>query len=271
MSQDTWPASPAGPAERSSPAATPELVIPARFRGPSGSGNGGYACGRIAAYADGPVTVTLRRPPPLAAPMTVEQGGDGSLRVRHGRTLVAEAASPPGLLAAEVPDMVSPAEARSVQEHARYFQDPVFPECFVCGVNRRPGDGLRVFPGPVPGRTLWAAPWTPDPSVAGPDGRVSPEVAWAVLDCPSGIAAAEHACLGQDTAVVLGRMTASVAALPSPGDQCQVIAWPDGADGRKLTAGSALLGPGGEVLAVARAVWVTVPRPVPALAAAGAS
>ena len=32
----------------------PELVIPARFRGPSGSGNGGYVCGRIAAYADGP-------------------------------------------------------------------------------------------------------------------------------------------------------------------------------------------------------------------------
>ena len=50
-----------------------------------------------------------------------------------------------------------------------------------------------------------------------------------------------------------------------------MIAWPDGRDGRKLTAGSALLGPGGEVLAVARAVWVTVPRPVPALAAEGAS
>jgi hypothetical protein len=249
----------------------PELVIPARFRGPSGSGNGGYVCGRIAAYADGPVTVTLRRPPPLAAPMTVEQGGDGSLRVRHGSTLIAEATSPPGLLAPEVPGPVSLAETRTLQGHARYFQDPVFPECFVCGVNRRPGDGLRIFPGPVAGRAVWAAPWTPDPSVAGPDGRVSPEVAWAALDCPSGIAAAEHACLGQDTAIVLGRMTASLAGLPSPGDQCRVIAWPDGADGRKLTAGSALLGPGGEVLAVARAVWVIVPRPVPALAAAGAS
>ncbi len=70
---------------------------------------------------------------------------------------------------------------------------------------------------------------------------------------------------------MLGRMTASLAALPAPGDQCRVIAWPDGRDGRKLTAGSALLGPGGEVLAVARAVWLTVPRPVPALAAEGAS
>jgi hypothetical protein len=38
-------------------------------------------------------------------------------------------------------------------------------------------------------------------------------------------------------------------------------------DGRKLPAGSAVLGPGAEVLAWASAVWVTVPRPVPALAA----
>jgi hypothetical protein len=249
----------------------PELVIPTRFRGPSGSGNGGYACGRIAAYADGPVTVTLRRPPPLAAPMTVEQEGDGALRVRHGSTLIAEAASPPDLLAPEVPDPVSLTEARALQGRARYFRDPVFPECFGCGVNRPPGDGLRIFPGPVPGRAVWAAPWTPDSSVAGADARVRPEVAWAALDCPSGIAAAEHARLGQDTAIVLGQMTASLAALPAPGDQCLVIAWPDGADGRKLTAGSALLGPGGEVLAVARAVWVTVPRPAPALAEGGAS
>ena len=249
----------------------PELVIPARFRGPSGSGNGGYVCGRIAAYADGPVAVTLRRPPPLAAPMTVEQGDDGSLRVRHGSTLIAEATSPPGLLAPEIPGQVSLAEARASAGRARYFQDPVFPECFVCGMNRKPGDGLQIFPGPVPGRALWAAPWTPDSSVAGTDGRVRPEVTWAALDCPSGIAAAEAASLGPDTAILLGRMTASLAVLPAAGDQYRVIAWPLERDGRKLTAGSALLGPGGEVLAAARAVWLTVPRPVPALTAEEAS
>jgi hypothetical protein len=66
-------------------------------------------------------------------------------------------------------------------------------------------------------------------------------------------------------------MTASLTMLPAPGDQCRVIAWPAGRTVRKLTAGSALLGPGGEVLAVARAVWITVPRPVLALATAGAS
>jgi hypothetical protein len=40
-----------------------------------------------------------------------------------------------------------------------------------------------------------------------------------------------------------------------------VIVWPQTRAGRKLTAGSALLGPGGEVLARAEAVWLTVPRP----------
>jgi hypothetical protein len=247
----------------------PELVIPSRFCGPAGSGNGGYVCGRIAAYADGPLAVTLRRPPPLATPMTVEPADDGSLRVRHGGTLIAEAIFPPGPLAVEVPDPASLADARRSAGRARYFQDPLFPQCFVCGPGRSPGDGLRVFPGQVPGRTLWAAPWTPDSSVTGKDGRVRPEVAWAALDCPSGIAAAEHARLGQETAILLGQMTASLTTLPASGDQCRVIAWPEGGAGRKLTAGSALIGPGDEVLAVARAVWITVPRPVPASAGGG--
>jgi len=247
---------------------TDSLVIPSRFCGPWGIGNGGYVCGRIAAYVDGPVTVTLRRPSPLATAMAVERDEEGSVRIHHGRTLIAEAASSPGGPAPEIPGPVGAAEARAVAGRARYYTDPVFPDCFVCGVNRQPGDGLRIFPGPVPGQALWAAPWTPDPSVAD-GGRVRPEVVWAALDCPSGIAAAEAADLTRGTAILLGRMSASLAARPAPGEQCRVIAWPCGRDGRKLLAGSALLAPGGEVLAVARAVWLTVPRP--ALAAEAVS
>jgi hypothetical protein len=95
-------------------------------------------------------------------------------------------------------------------------------------------------------------------------GTVGLEMVWAALDCPSGIAAAEAAGLSSDTAILLGRMTAaraaSRAALPAPGDQCRVIAWPEGRDGRKLTAGSALLGPDGTVLAAASTLWFTIPR-----------
>jgi len=242
---------------------TESLVIPSRFCGPPGSGNGGYVCGRIAAYVDGPVTVTLRRPPPLATPMAVERDGGSPVRIRRGRTLIAEATSSPGSPAPQIPGPVSMAEAHAVAGGARYYADPVFPDCFVCGMGREPGDGLRIFPGPLAGRPLWAAPWTPDPSVTDAGGRVRPEVVWAALDCPSGIAAAEAAGLARDTAILLGRMTASPAVLPMAGDQCLVIAWPGGRDGRKLLAGSALLGPGGRVLATARAVWLTVPRPVP--------
>jgi hypothetical protein len=167
--------------------------------------------------------------------------------------------------------LVSVVGASGAASPPRYYSDPVFPACFVCGTGRQLGDGLRIFPGPVAGRPLWAAPWTPDPSVTDASGRVWPEVVWAALDCPSGIAAAEAADLGQDTAILLGQMTASLAVLPAAGDQYRVIAWPGERDGRKLTAGSALLGPGGQVLAAARAVWLTVPRPVLAPAAEGAS
>ena len=257
----------AGGAGTARPGMTDSLVIPSRFGGPPGSGNGGYVCGRIAAYLGGPATVTLRRPPPLATPMAVEGDGEGSVRIHHGRTLIAEAASAPGGPAAQTPGPVSLAEAHAVAGGARYYTDAVFPDCFVCGMDREPGDGLRIFPGPVPGRALWAAPWAPDSSVTGTDGRVRPEVVWAALDCPSGIAAAEAAGLSQDTAILLGQMTASLAALPAPGDDCVVIAWPGPRDGRKLLAGTALLGPGGTVLATASAVWLTVPRPAPGPAA----
>jgi hypothetical protein len=100
---------------------------------------------------------------------------------------------------------------------------------------------------------------------------VRPEVIWAALDCPSGIAAAEAAGLAGDTAILLGQMTASPAERPVADDQCLVVAWPGARDGRKLRAGSALLGPGGKVIAAASTVWLTVPRPVPALSAGGAS
>jgi hypothetical protein len=89
-------------------------------------------------------------------------------------------------------------------------------------------------------------------------------VIWAVLDCPSGLAAAGATGLPTDTAILLGRMTATVYALPRTGDRCGVVAWPGERDGRKLHARSALLGPDDRVLAAAT-VWLTVPLPVRAL------
>ncbi|HTR91333.1 MAG TPA: hypothetical protein VMI73_06305 [Trebonia sp.] len=268
------------------------LLIAPRFCGPPGSGNGGYVSGRVAAYVasaclNGPVTVTLRKPPPLDTPMAVERDGDGALRLTHDGTLIADAAPAEDGPALDVPEPVSAQQAHAAAGRAAYYADPVFPGCFVCGMDRGPGDGLRIFPGQVAGRPLWAAPWTPDKSVTDGSGTVRPEMVWAALDCPSGIAAAEAAGLSGDTAILLGRMTATLAApvaaqsaaLPAAGDECRVIAWPVARDGRKLTAGSALLAPDGTVLAAASTVWLTMPRrdparpgePVPASRAGGAS
>ena len=101
MTHATRSAGPLAAAERPQPATMPALTIPSRFCGPPGSGNGGYVCGRIAAYLDGQVTVTLRRPPPLATPMAVERDGESSIRIHHGRTLIAEANSSPDRLELE--------------------------------------------------------------------------------------------------------------------------------------------------------------------------
>ena len=237
-----------------------ELFFEFRFCGPPGTVNGGFACGAIASLCGGGAEVTLYRPIPPGRPLTLRPADGSRLAVLDGGTLLAEAR--PAAAGAELTAPgVSTELAEAVAGRAHYYTDPAFPGCFVCGTDRAPGDGLRIFPGPVPDRSVWAAPWTPDSSVAAADGRVRPEVVWAALDCPSGVAAGEAAELPDDTTALLGRMTAHVSARPRPGQECRVVAWPIARSGRKLAAGSALLDPGGAVLATARTVWITVPRP----------
>jgi hypothetical protein len=124
----------------------------------------------------------------------------------------------------------------------------VFRECFVCGV-REQSDGLGVYAGLVEGREpVHAAPWLVRESAA--------EIVWAAIDCPGAYA------VGADGRgeIVLGRMTARVNRVPEAGERCVVAAWPLGEDGRKLFAGTALFAPGGEVLALARQVWIAPRR-----------
>jgi hypothetical protein len=55
---------------------------------------------------------------------------------------------------------------------------------------------------------------------------------------------------------VLARLTARIVAPVLAGEEHVVIAWPIEADGRKRHAGSAVLSPNGEALAVARALLI---------------
>ena len=68
--------------------------------------------------------------------------------------------------------------------------------------------------------------------------------------------------LSPGDSILLGRMSAKVDRRPKPGERCVVVAWPTGREGRKLFAGSALLGMGGEVLAIAQTTWLSVDRQV---------
>jgi len=237
--------------KRSVPAVA-ELVIDPRFNGPAGSANGGYTCGLVSGLVGaGDAEVTLRRPPPLGRALQVDRQ-DGRVVVRDGEACVAEAEAIELELDVPAPPSLEEAERAS----ARYpgFEEHAFPTCFVCGPRRKPGDGLRIFAGPL-GHGLVASPWVPDASLA-VDGRLPTELVWAALDCPGAFAVHSE---GRGEAL-LGRFAAHVDDVPAVGERCVVVGWPLGEEGRKLFAGTALYGEDGRVLGRAHATWI-VPLP----------
>ena len=224
-----------------------QIVLERRYRGPLSSANGGYACGRLAAFVDADaVEVTLRRPPPLDRPLEVREN-EGTVLLLDRGELVAEAR--PARLDVTAPPPVSLAEADDARAAHVRVGDPLFAECFTCGI-RDEADGLGVHAGPVPGREpLHAAP------VTFPVGAYAPEIVWAAIDCPGAYAVG---AAGRGDAV-LGRMTARIDRVPDGGETCVAVAWPLGEEGRKAFAGTALFAEGGALLALARQVWI-VPR-----------
>jgi hypothetical protein len=225
------------------------VVIESRFRGPPKSGNGGYSCGVVAEGVSGVATVTLRLPPPLNHPLTLT--GDGAQsRLTDGENIVGEATR--STLDLEVPE--APGLEVAVEASRSYagFESHPFPGCFVCGPERAPGDGLRIFPGRVGTTDIVAAPWTPDESLRGTDGMVGRRHVWAALDCPS------YFGLPSAPLALLGRLTASIEWLPEVGEPLVAFGWPIEVEGRKSFAGSALVNREGEVLARAAATWIEV-------------
>ncbi len=225
------------------------IIIAARFRGPPESGNGGYVAGCLANRFGGAVEVTLRRPTPLDRPLSL--GGDGtSLHLSDGDELIAEARSAPLDLA--VPTPPPPAAIAAAEEDADFGAGD-YGTCFACGRHRHPPDGLCIRPRWIShDPPVVAALWTPHPALADTHGRVPPEMIWAALDCPGGLAV-----LGHEAAVALtGRIHAEVAPDLRPGETYRVIGWSVGAEGRKRYAGTALVDAGGYVRGRALATWI---------------
>ena len=239
------------------------LIVPARYRGPARSGNGGYLAGALTGELGQTgaraVTVSLRQPPPLDATMRITRNEDG-LELAFGGAVVARAEL--GDQSIDLVEAVSSEEAAAASATYPGHTYHPFPTCFACGTERP--DGLRIFPGQVPssraGQTRVAAPWVPDSTLT-PDHRTYGDpapraclaVTWSALDCIGGWAGDLTERL-----MVLGRMTAIIDTLPVVGEQHVVTGEHRGSEGRKTFTASTLHDSDGRVVGRAEHVWFAV-------------
>ena len=231
------------------------ISVARRFCGPANSSNGGYFAGLVARLASETLTVRLLKPPPLETEMRIVERADDVIEVRHDDTLIGEAK--PSQLSLELVSQ-PPGYFEAVEASRRYagFVAHRFPMCFVCGTQRQRGDGMRIFAGPIPDRPIperkvVAAPWVPDASLEGGDGKVRPEFMSAALDCPGYYAVADG-----DQMMLLGELTVHLDRLVHVGESCTVVGWSLGSNGRKHGAGTAIFDEDGELCARARSVWI---------------
>lgn len=223
-----------------------ELVIDPKYDGPPGSGNGGWACGLIAAAlpeAAGVPEVTLRRPPPLGTVLTVEQGPDVLAVFDPARRIVATAAT----RADDIPPVEPPAPGELSGAGGPVHGTHHYPSCYVCGPQRP--DGLRISPVRLPaGRT--AAVFTPHRDTTGAALAVT---VWAALDCPGGWTVIEPG-----PPWVLGRLAVAVDRLPVADEPCLLAGQAVHRHGRRALVRTTLYGADRAVLARSEATWIAL-------------
>ncbi len=227
-----------------------QISIPGRFNGPPTSGNGGYSCGVLAAYVEGPARVRLLLPPPLDTPLSVQHLGDGRVEMYDGDSLVGTAEPYPLDLA--VPPAPTLDQAVKARERYPFYEGHVFGTCFVCGPSRPAHDGLELFPGPVDDWQLIACPWYVRDDMLDDDGMVRDEMLWSALDCPGYFAAMG----GETVHAVLGELDGEILRPVQGADPLVVYAWPLGREGRKYYGGTAVATTDGEVVARSRSIWI---------------
>jgi hypothetical protein len=249
------------------PATDGALLVPTRYCGPAGSGNGGYTAGLLAErFARHPrprpgcpvVEVTLRTPPPLDTDLAVQHLEDDAVtQLLHGGVLVAEARCSDEELTA-VEEVSAQQAAGAMASYAGLRSHP-FPRCFACGPDRAEGDGLRIFPGPV-GSGRVASVWLPHASLAEASDLLDPGVqrvdvgtAWAALDCVGGWSADM-----EGRPMVLGQIAARVDALPVVGEPHVLVGAELSTQGRKTFTASTAYDSDGRIVARARHTWIAV-------------
>ncbi len=227
------------------------VIIRQRFCGPPHSGNGGYVSGLLASAMDTGCQVTLHAPPPLDTELQLLRTEAGA-ELRQGDRLLGSAV--PYQFELKVPPAPAVAVAEAAQQR---FEGLVFhglPGCFVCGTQREPGDGLRIFAGPVADGQV-AALWRPAADLADSSGRVADEYLWAALDCPG-----FFAVKSRSDAALLGRFAARLIRPVQAEENLVVLGWALGHEGRKHHAGTALYRADGELVACAEATWISLKK-----------
>jgi hypothetical protein len=169
----------------------------------------------------------------------------------------------PYQLETTAPSPVAPAAAERASGRYLGFDHHFFPNCFTCGPDRPPSDGLRVFPGPVEGRPLVAAVWRPPAWACRADGTVAWEILWAALDCSAIWGHILHGTGDPGDRAVSGRLALHQRA-PVEGDAPSiVVGWPIGREGRKIFAGAAIFSESGQLLVESRQTMILTARGIP--------
>lgn len=237
------------------------VTIPRRFCGPPRSGNGGYTAGLLGDLLPGPCEVTLRAPPPLDIPLELTRVASDRASLEYAGDLLAEAQRLPAL-ELQLPAAVDiERAARASRGYPGYAWHPL-PGCFVCGTERKPGDGLCLYPGPVEptdgdaGLRLAAAVWEPDAGLSSDGDKVDARFVWAALDCPAWFGFVSFAA--EVPATLLGRIAVSIAERPRIAEPCSVVGWNLGREGRRILCASALFARDGRCLAYSRSTWIAL-------------
>jgi hypothetical protein len=240
-----------------------KLTIPSGYVGPPGIANGGYVCGLMANFIDGPADVVIRRPTPVEQEMQVVASGDGHYYLMDGENVVVQAKA--ASLDLEVPqppnyEMAVGAAKTSIalkeSPYPGWKTLGIHPFCFCCGADGSAAKGLKIHPGRIDGSEIVAAPWIPAPELGNDSGYVRPEFIWTALDCPGAFAFLE---LTDHRPGMSGRLIGQID-LPLPaGEPCVVIAWPVAVDGKKLFAGTAVFNAEAQLVGRVLATWFSLP------------
>ena len=246
------------------------VTILRRFCGPPDSANGGYTGGLLAkVLIEGggaenlAMTLRLKAATPLERELVIN--GD----VENGLTLLADDQPLATMVAGgENPFDALPvfpeysqllSAAPTVRASCGGFESHPFQTCFVCGPQRETGDGLCLYPGPLPENEagLVVADWQPDVSLV-ESGQLDIAYIWAALDCAGAFAILEQPRNARLVPMVLAQMTTRILHCPKIGEKLVLVAWPLFSEGRKAYAGTALIESNNQCIASSKQLWVSL-------------